>query len=192
MMLNRYLNLQTSLTAALAAFAVALAAVAFAASNADIDTRVADTLNRFYSQSDRHRELAQKASAILVFPRITKAGAGVGGEFGEGALQVGGRTVGYYKVTGGSIGATLGAARHSEVILFMTDAARDHFMNSRDWSVGADASVAVVRKGAGGEYDTETLRKPVLAFVFGERGLIGDVSLEGAKISKLPSGSKAQ
>lgn len=166
--------------------------MASAASDADIDTRVTDTLNRFYSQSDRHRDLAHRASAILVFPRITKAGVGVSGEFGEGALEVAGRTVGYYKVTGGSIGATLGAARHSEVILFMTDAARDHFMNSRDWSLGADAGVAVVSKGAAGEYDTETLRKPVLAFVFGEKGLIGDVSLEGAKISKLPSGPGAQ
>jgi lipid-binding SYLF domain-containing protein len=169
------------------AIAIVLSAVTLGATTGDIDARVGDTLNRFYAQSDQHRALAEKATAILVFPRITKAGAGVGGEFGEGALEVGGRTVGYYKVTGGSIGATLGVARHSEVILFMTDAARDHFMSSRDWSVGADASVAVVKKGAGGEYNTETLRKPVLAFIFGEQGLMGDVSLAGAKISKLPA-----
>ncbi len=87
---------------------------------------------------------------MLVFPRVTKAGAGVGGEFGKGALLVHGRTVGYYKVTGGSIGATLGVAYHSEVILFMTDEARDHFMHSSDWSIGADAGVAIVKKRRGG------------------------------------------
>jgi lipid-binding SYLF domain-containing protein len=181
--MKRYLKIP--MAAAIAAAASVLAAVALAASTADIDANVDATLNRFYAQSDANRGLAQKAAAVLVFPRVTKAGAGIGGEFGEGALQVHGRTVGYYKVTGGSIGATLGVAHHSEVILFMTDAARDHFMSSSDWSLGADASVAVVRKGADAQFDTETLHKPVLAFVFGEKGLIGDVSLEGAKVSKL-------
>jgi lipid-binding SYLF domain-containing protein len=182
--MNRYLKTLASAAATVAA--VALTAVAIGATSADIDTRVDETLSRFYAQKDSHRDLVQKAAAVLVFPRITKAGAGVGGEYGEGALQVQGKTVGYYKVTGGSVGATLGVAHRSEVILFMTDAARDHFMNSRDWSVGADAGVALVTKGAGGEYDSETLRKPVLAFVFGEKGLIADASIEGAKVSKLP------
>ena len=67
----------------------------------------------------------------------------------------------------------------------MTDAALEKFMNSKDWTVGIDAGVAVV-KGAGAQYDSETLRKPVVAFVFGEKGLIADVSLEGAKVTKLP------
>jgi lipid-binding SYLF domain-containing protein len=182
--MKRYLNVP--MTAAIAAVASVLAAVALAANSAAIDTRVDATLNRFYAQNDANRDLVQKAAAVLVFPRVTKGGVGLAGEFGEGALQVHGRTVGYYKVTGGSIGATLGVAHHSEVILFMTDAAREHLMNSSDWSLGADAGVAVVKKGAEAQYDTETLHKPVLAFVFGERGLLGDVSLEGAKVSKLP------
>ena len=190
MSLNRYLGIP--LAAAVTALAAILTTVALGANTAEIDTRVTDALSQFYSQNDRHRDMAQKASAVLVFPRVTKAGAGVGGEFGEGALQVGGRTVGYYKVTGGSVGATLGAARHSEVILFMTEAARDHFMNSHDWSIGADASVAVIKHGAGAEYDTAQLRKPVLAFIFNEKGLMGDVSLEGAKISKLPAAQAQQ
>jgi len=172
--------------AAFAAVSVAIGALAFAATPADIDAGVAGTLNRFYSQDQTHRDLTQKAAAVLVFPQVTKAGAGVGGEYGEGALQVDGKTVGYYKMTGASVGATLGAARRSEVILFMTDAARDKFMHSHDWSIGADTGVAVVHKGAGAQYDTQTGRKPVLAFVFGEKGLIADASLEGAKVTRLP------
>lgn len=172
--------------AAVAAVAVTFSAVALAVDTARINTGVEDAPNRFYSLRDNHRELAHKAAAVLVFPRITKAGVALEGEFGEGALQVHGKTVGYYKVTGASVGATPGVAHRSEVILFMTDEAREKFMNSRDWSIGADAGVAVMKKGAGGEYDSATLSKPVLAFVFGEQGLIADVSLEGAKISKLP------
>jgi len=76
-------------------------------------------------------------------------------------------------------------AQHSQVILFQTQQALDKFLNSDNWSAGADASVAVVKTGAGGTYDTQTLSKPVLAFVFGQKGLMGDASLQGAKISKI-------
>jgi lipid-binding SYLF domain-containing protein len=177
--------MKRQLLVSMAAATVALwGAAASAAPTPEIDAGVQAALTRFYAQDPGHRELAHKAAAVLVFPRVTKAGVGVGGEYGEGALEVHGKTVGYYKVTGASAGATLGAARRSEVILFMTDEARDKFLNSRDWTVGVDAGVAVV-KGAGAQLDTETLRKPVVAFVFGEQGLIADVSLEGAKVSKL-------
>jgi len=167
-----------------ATMALTCSALALAVTPAEIDSSVDAALTRFYAQGPNHRELAQKAAAVLVFPRVTKAGAGVGGEYGEGALEVNGKTVGYYKVTGASVGATLGVAKRSEVILFMTDTARDKFLSSSDWTVGVDAGVAVV-KGAGTKVDSETLRKPVVAFVFGEKGLIADVSLEGAKVSKL-------
>ena len=170
--------------AAIAATALSISALAPAATTSVINTRVHGALTRFYAAGSNHRELARKASAVLVFPRVTKAGIGVGGEYGEGALEVNGATVGYYKVTGASVGATLGAGRHSEVILFMTDEAREKFVNSKGWTIGADAGVAVV-KGVGTEADSQTLQHPVLAFVFGEKGLIADVSLEGAKISKI-------
>jgi lipid-binding SYLF domain-containing protein len=175
------------LLAAPAAIAALMSANATAASvsTPELNSRVDATMERFYEQGTNHRELARKAAAVLVFPRITKAGAGVGGEYGVGALEVNGVKVGYYKVTGASVGATVGAARRSEVLLFMTEAAKDQFLKSDGWTIGADAGVAVV-KGAGAELDSETLRRPVIAYVFGERGLIADVSLEGAKISKLP------
>lgn len=158
--------------------------LALGATPSQIDHRVNAALSRFYAQDPGRRELAGKAAAMLVFPRVTKAGAGVGGSFGEGELKVNGATVGYYKVTSGSLGATLGVARRSEVILFMTDEARDRFMSGHGWTVGADAQVAVV-KGAGADVDDETLRQPVLAFVYGEKGLIADASLEGTKVTKL-------
>jgi lipid-binding SYLF domain-containing protein len=167
------------------AVAALLGSVAVAVDTAAIDKQVSATLDHFYALSDRNKYLADNAAAVLVFPSITKAGVGVGGEHGEGALLENGKTVGYYSVSGASVGLTLGVSRHSEVILFQTPQARDKFINSKDWSIGADASVAVVKKGAGGDYDSQTLSKPVLAFVFGEKGLMGDVSLQGAKISKI-------
>ncbi len=122
-----------------------------------------------------------------MFPRVTKAGLGVGGEHGYGAFMVNGAIVGYYKVSGASVGATIGVANRAEIIVFTDNAARERFERSSGWTIGADVGVAVASKGAGRDYDTETLRKPVLAFVLGEHGLIADVSLQGAKITKLES-----
>lgn len=172
-------------TMALLVSALAFAGTASADSKAEIDTGVAAALKQFYAQNDAHRELGAKAAGVLVFPRVTKGGAGIAGTYGEGALVVHGRTVAYYKLTAASLGATLGVAQRREVVLFMTEGARDRFVLSHGWTIGADAGVAVVSMGAGGQYDTETLRKSILTFVFGEKGLIGDVSLEGTKISKI-------
>jgi len=172
-------------TLAVTALVALIGSVAFAVDTAAIDSQVTATLDKFYGLSDKNKYLADNAAAVLVFPSITKAGVGVGGEHGDGALLQNGKTIGYYSISGASIGLTLGVSRHSQVILFQTPQARDSFVNGKDWSIGGDASVAVVKKGAGGTYDTQTLSKPVLAFVFGEKGLMGDASLQGAKISKI-------
>jgi lipid-binding SYLF domain-containing protein len=167
------------------ALAALVGTVALAVDTAAIDKQVSATLEKFYGLNSKNKSLADNAAGVLVFPSITKAGVGIGGEHGDGALLQKGKSVGYYSVSGASIGLTLGVARHSQVILFNTPEALDKFVNGKDWSVGADASVAVVKTGAGGTYDTQTLSKPVLAFVFGEKGLMGDASLTGAKISRI-------
>jgi len=166
--------------------AVIMGAAVIAADTAAIDKQVSATLDRFSSLSDKNPALVQHAAGVLVFPSITKAGIGLGGEHGDGALQENGMTVGYYSISGASIGATLGVSHHSQVILFKTQQALDKFTSGGgDWSMGGDASVAVVKKGAGGDYDTQSLSKPVLVFVFGEKGLMADASLQGAKVSKI-------
>jgi len=158
---------------------------AFAESKAEIDTSVAESVKQFNKLNTTHSELAKKAAGVLVFPRVTKGGAGIAGEYGEGALQVNGKTVTHYKVSSASIGLTLGVAQHSEVIMFMTQESLDKFSTSKGWSIGADTGVALVSKGAGDDYDSQTLQKAILGFVYGEKGLIADLSLEGSKVVKI-------
>jgi len=158
---------------------------AVADNKGEIDTSVSQAVTKFYAQNPKHQELADRAAGILVFPRITKGGAGVAGEYGEGVLQVKGVTVDYYKITSGSVGLTLGMASRSEIVMFMTQESLDKFTKSKGWKVGVDAGVAVMSMGAGGQYDTKTLQQPILGFVFGEKGLIGDLSFEGSKITKI-------
>src|ERR1700722_4307990 len=165
--------------------ALFLSSVSLAATKAEIDQRVHVTMQQFYQLNPHHKSLVARAKGVLVFPRITKGGIGVGGQYGEGALRVDGKNVAYYSVSSASVGLTLGLAKHKEVILFMTQESLDKFTNSHGWTVGADTNVAVLSKGAGGEYDSKTLQRPILGFVFGEKGLIGDVSLEGSKVTKL-------
>lgn len=160
-------------------------APSFAATKAELDASANKALKHFYTLGSMNKELAGKAAGILIFPSVTKAGAGVAGEYGEGVLHVKGKTVNYYSVTSASVGVTLGVGTHSEMIMFMTQEALDKFTKSDGWSVGADAAVAVVTQGAGGEYDSATLGKPILGFVFSQKGLIGDLSFEGAKITKI-------
>ncbi len=164
---------------------MAVSTASFAESKAQVDARVTASLKKFYAYSPKHKELANRAAGMLVFPRITKAGLGLAGEYGEGVLQVKGKTVGYYSIGGASVGLTLGVAEHSEIVMFMTPKALDQFTASKGWTVGTDAAVAVVKQGAGGQYDAEQLTKPILGFVFSEKGLMGDLSLEGSKITKI-------
>ncbi|MFX1672377.1 YSC84-related protein [Paraburkholderia sp. A2WS-5] len=150
-----------------------------------IDASVDGTMSRLYQTVPGARELVGKARGVLVFPQVTQAGIGIGGEHGDGALRVGGSTVGYYSTTGASVGATLGMQSKSVVYLFMTQEALDKFRNSSGWSAGGDASVAIAKVGANGTIDTTTATKPVEVFVLTNSGLIGDLSLGTTKISPL-------
>jgi lipid-binding SYLF domain-containing protein len=169
--------------------ALSAAALASGATKSQIDERVNATLTQFDSFNTANKTLANKAAGVLVFPRVTKGGVGVGAEFGEGALQVNGKTVGYYSVGSASVGLTLGLAKHSEIIMFMTQNSLDKFTAARGWSIGADAGITVVSGGADGTISTETEHKPILGFVFAEKGLIGDLSLEGSKITQIKTGA---
>ena len=158
---------------------------AAAASAIEIDVEVVAALNRFDREVPGGRALLAQAKGVLVFPKVIKAGFGIGGEYGEGALRIGGRSVGYYSTVSASIGLQLGAQSRAELILFMTDEALERFQSSDGWEAGVDGSVALVNTGVAGEIDTHTLSEPVIGFIFGEQGLMANLSLEGAKISKL-------
>ncbi|WP_153100303.1 BPSL1445 family SYLF domain-containing lipoprotein [Paraburkholderia hayleyella] len=152
-----------------------------------IDASVDGTLTRLYSTIKGSRELVAKARGVLVFPSVVQAGIVIGGQYGEGSLRVGGSTVGYYSTTSGSVGAQLGMQSKAIIYLFMTQAALDSFRNSDGWSVGGDASVALVKTGANGAIDTATgsSSRPVEAIVLTNSGLMGDLSLASTKVSRL-------
>jgi len=156
-----------------------------AASKLELDSRVAATLQRLYDAQQEARELGAKATAILVIPEKIKAGIGVGGSVGEGALLVDGETEGYYRSTSLSIGLQLGVQSRAEVIMFMTDSAYRGFVEQDGWEAGVDGSVALVEFGVGSRIDTNSIQDPIIGFVFGNKGLMYNLSLEGSKYWKI-------
>lgn len=129
--------------------------------------------------------LLQEAAAVLVFPDVVKLGFGVGGQYGEGVLLVGGEPAAYYATAGASFGLQLGAQTKSEVIAFMTEDALVGFRNSRGWEAGLDGSIALLAQGKEGRVDTRNLKEPVVGFIFSNQGLMGNLTFEGAKITRI-------
>jgi len=157
----------------------------WAATAKEIDASVDATLERLYGEVRDGKKLVQEAKGVLVFPKVYKAGFGIGGEYGEGALRINGKTVDYYSTAAGSFGFQIGAQKKSIILLFMQDETLSHLRRSSNWKAGADASIAVISVGAGGSIDTAKLNEPIVAFIIGQKGLMYNLTLEGTKFTKL-------
>lgn len=151
----------------------------------EIDAGYDATLARLYSNAPSSRPLVAKAHGVLIFPSVIAAGLVVGGEYGKGALRVGGRTTGYYQTVSASFGWQIGAQSKAIIFLFMTQDSLNKFLSGSGWTVGADASVALLKIGANGEIDLNTARQPVIGFALTNSGLMANFTLEGTKVSKL-------
>ena len=169
---------------ALAVFALA-AGPAMAKSAAEINAGVDEALAQFNKEVKTGSALLDRAAGVLVFPKVIKAGIGVGGEYGEGALRVGGKTVDYYSTAAASWGLQLGAQAKTVILVFLEQDALNKFRNSSGWEIGVDGSVALVEVGAGGSLDTTKLKEPIVGFVIGQKGLMYNLTLEGTKMTKI-------
>ena len=157
----------------------------FAATAKEIDVSVDVALERFYKEVPGSKSFSKKAKGMLVFPSVIKAGIGLGAEYGEGAMRIGGKTADYYNTMAASVGFQLGAQSKSIVMLFMTDGALKEFQNSEGWKTGVDGSVALIELGMGDSLDTANVKDPIIAFIFGQKGLMYNLTLEGSKFNKL-------
>jgi lipid-binding SYLF domain-containing protein len=177
--------------AGFAAFLVALAALllvprpASAATADEIEIKVDAALKLFQERVSGADEFLASSEGVLVFPSVIKGGLGIGGEYGEGALRIGGRTVDYYNSVGASIGLQLGVQSRTVIIVFVQKAALDKFRASSGWEAGVDGSVALVELGAGASLNSTNIRDPIVGFVFGNKGLMYNLTLEGSKFTRL-------
>lgn len=153
-----------------------------------IDTAANRTLDQFRSEFADAPTILRDARGVLIFPEIIQAGVGIGGAYGEGVLRVGGTTAGYYSLTTGSLGIQFGAQRKSVIVAFLTDQALREFRAKaqRDgyWKAGVDGSLVIVNVG-GQASSNPAPNVPIVGYVFDQRGLMFNLSLQDAKISRI-------
>ena len=157
----------------------------YAATAKEIDVSVDVALERFYKEVKGAQEFMNAAKGVLVLPKVIKGGFVVGGEYGEGALRIGGKTVGYYNIASASFGLTIGGEQKDIIVIFMQEEALKKFRASKNWEAGVDGNIALINLGAGATVDTKTIKDPIVGFVFGVKGLIADASFKGSKLTKL-------
>ncbi|MGD8389806.1 MAG: YSC84-related protein [Desulfobacteraceae bacterium] len=156
-----------------------------AASAKEIDIKVDAALERFKKDIGGAEAFLNTAEGVLVFPSVLKAGFVAGGEYGEGALRIKGKTVDYYNTAAASFGFQLGAQAKTIILVFLDKDALQSFRNSPGWEAGVDGSVALVTVGAGGAIDSSNIRDPIVGFVFNNKGLMYNLTLEGSKFTKI-------
>ncbi|OAI46713.1 hypothetical protein AYO43_05695 [Nitrospira sp. SCGC AG-212-E16] len=159
--------------------------VAMAATAKEIDVSVDVALENFEKDVGGAKQFLATTKGLLVFPSVIKAGAGFGGEFGEGALRINGKTVSYYNTMAGSFGLQLGAQAKTIVLVFLDEDALRQFRKSEGWKVGVDGSVAVIAIGAGTSLDSSKLNQPIVGFVLDQKGLMYNLTLEGSKFTRI-------
>ena len=159
--------------------------IASAADKTEIDIKVRSTLKKFKKEISGASAFLRKAEGVLVFPDVIKAGFGIGGEYGEGALLIKGKTVQYYSTAAASIGFQFGAQQKSVIIVFLQKKALRKFRKSDGWEAGVDGSVALIKLGTGKAIDSTTHNKPIVGFIFGNKGLMYNLTLEGSKFTKI-------
>ncbi|MDO9581987.1 MAG: YSC84-related protein [Desulfomicrobium sp.] len=162
-----------------------LSGSAQAATAAEIDKAVNLALEKLYASTPAAAELAKVSKGVLVFPDVVKAGLIIGGQYGEGALRVNGKTVGYYNTLAASYGLQAGAQTFGYAMFLMNDSALDYLKKSQGWEVGVGPTVVIMDEGLAKSLTTSTAKDDIYAFIFGQKGLMAGISLQGSKITKI-------
>lgn len=171
----------------LAAAVIGLASLnpAQAASKEEINQGADAALKSLYASTPAAKVLGDKAKAILVFPEVLKAGLMVGGQAGDGALIKSGKTVAYYNTAAVSVGLQAGAQKFGYALFFMSDEVLKEFEGSKGFEIGVGPNIVFVDEGAAKDVNTLTGKADVFAFIFGQKGLMAGIGLQGSKITKI-------
>ena len=176
---------RATLAMTLSGLALVQAPIASAASAAKLTADGRRALQKLYADEPRSRLFGKNARAILVFPRILKAGFMVGAQTGDGVLLEHGKAAGFYNISAASFGFQAGGQAFSYALFFMSNGALAYIHKSDGWSLGTGPSVVVVDKGQSAEANTATLSHDVYAFPFAEKGLMAGIDIKGSKITRI-------
>lgn len=162
------------------------------AQHSDEARRIADAsivLEEIMSAADRSvpRTIMENAAGIAVFPSLIKGGIVVGAQRGRGVLSVRDKKSGgwsspaFLTITGGSIGAQIGAQATDLVLVINNQRGLEQLVKNQ-FKIGADAAATAgpVGRDAGASTDIQ-LRAQILSYSRA-RGLFAGVTLNGSTI----------
>jgi len=149
--------------------------------NRDVD----NALKALYKSTPAAKKMSEIAKGVLVFPSIIKGGFIIGGQYGEGALRVGGKTTGYYRTVAASYGLQAGAQSFGYALFFLSDADLKYLKSSDGWELGVGPTIVVMDEGLSRSFSTSTAQSGVYAFFFDQKGLMAGLGIQGSKISKI-------
>jgi lipid-binding SYLF domain-containing protein len=156
-----------------------------AATAEDLKQDAAQTLQQLYKAHPEAELLSKNAKALLVFPKIIKAGLVFGGSYGEGVMTREGQSASYYNSVSASWGWQAGAESYAYVVFLMNDKALQYLEKSKGWEFGVGPTVVVVNEGVAKNLTTSTLKNDAYAYILDQQGLMASLSIEGTKISPI-------
>ena len=184
-------NEEFTMTKKINLFAIISAGIIFLSSYAVAETaevinaKANAALTQFKKEVVGGNEFLSRVKGYIIFPSVIKGGFIVGGEYGEGVLRVNGQSEGYYSIASGSVGFQMGLQKTSYIIAFASETALTNFKKSDGWEAGVDGAITVAKWGAGKDIGSISFEKPIYAFVFGAKGLMYNLTLEGTKFTKI-------
>jgi lipid-binding SYLF domain-containing protein len=150
-----------------------------------LDKEVDLAIKKFETDIEGGAKFLSQVKGYLVIPSVIKAGFIIGGEYGTGSLRINGETRHYYSLTAASVGYQIGAQEHSVLIAFLSEASLQNFMKSNGWEAGVDGTVAVAEWGKGGDISSISYEKPIVAFMYGSKGLMAGATVKGTKFKRI-------
>ena len=177
--MRRHILFSSALVFAAATTLAVLATPASAQGRAALDSDAKRAYNKLVASVPAAKAVAKSAVAVLVFPKITKAGFVIGGQYGEGVLMQGGKPVAYYSTAGASYGLQAGAQQFGYAMFFMNDKALKALTDTDGFEIGVGPSIVVVDQGMGKSATSITMQDDVYAFIFSQQGLMAGVGLQG-------------
>jgi lipid-binding SYLF domain-containing protein len=155
------------------------------ASAAELSRSANNALQQLYAKIPAAKAIGKAAYAVLVFPSVTKAGLGIGGQYGEGALIKGGKAVAYYNTAGASYGLQAGAQTYGYAMFFMNEAAVKQLDKTDGFEVGVGPSVVLLDEGKAKTVTSTTMKDDIYAFIFSQKGLMAGLGVQGNKITRI-------
>jgi lipid-binding SYLF domain-containing protein len=154
-------------------------------SAAELNREAQTALSTLYAENPGAKSIGKDAVGILVFPEVTKAVLGIGGQSGEGVLFRAGKPAGYYRTSGASFGLQAGAQKYGYALFYLSQETLKSLDSSNGFEVGVGPSVVLADEGVAQSTTTTTIKDKIYAFIFDQKGAMAALGTQGNKISKI-------